>query len=189
MQLHFILLIKEGQLGERREEFEYVKRMAQFFKTWIKKKFGRDYQVSADIMTVGQRRFFERLDTHVLVDDHRRRGADVYHFYLAHFHPFWTDCTCEGYHAENFGMISWQRPENDDMLFMAEKNCATVSHEIAHEMLRQDGVKKFIQAVHDVWMQHFHNGLEFEQYGADFEPTKQLPHFLTIDTSQLALYY
>ena len=75
--------------------------------------------------------------THIqLVRDHQQRGKDIYHFYLTHFRPLWTDCTCEGYHAENFGMVLWQSPkESNDTLFLAEKNCTTVSHELIHEML------------------------------------------------------
>ncbi len=39
-------------------------------------------------------------------------------------------------------MIFWQSPkESCDDLFLAEKNCTTVSHEIVHEMLRIKGQK------------------------------------------------
>ena len=37
MLLHFIFVIKDKELGLRELEFEYIKKMAQFFKIWIKK--------------------------------------------------------------------------------------------------------------------------------------------------------
>lgn len=186
MQLYFIFVIKEGQLDARKKEFEYVKKMAEFFRVWIKQKFSKDFEIKCDILVTKPRGLFQRLDTHTLVDDHRSRGLDTYHFYLSHFRPFWTDCTCEGYHAENFGMVLWQQPKDeDDVLFLAEKNCTLVSHQIAHEMLRQNGVKKFTSIVHDVWVKHFYDSLAFEQYGADFTPTDGKPYFLTIDTEHL----
>ena len=36
MLLHFIFVIKEEELDERKDEFEYVKQMAKFFQSWIK---------------------------------------------------------------------------------------------------------------------------------------------------------
>jgi len=42
MLLHFIFVIKDKDLGLRAAEFEYVKKMAQFFKSWIKTKFSVD---------------------------------------------------------------------------------------------------------------------------------------------------
>ncbi len=187
MQLHFIFVIRDGELEARSKEFEYVKEMAKFFAVWAKEKFSKDFTIQSDIMITKPRGLFRRLDTHTLIDDHRSRGQDIYHFYLAHFRPFWTDCTCEGYHAENFGMIWWQKPKDDDKLFLAEKNCTTVSHEIAHELLRQNGVKKFTTLVHDTWVKHFFADLPFEQYGSDFKPTTDKPHFLTIDTQSLQI--
>ncbi|MFB5628451.1 MAG: hypothetical protein ACE5RR_00790, partial [Nitrosarchaeum sp.] len=87
---------------------------------------------------------------------------------------------------ENFGMIWWQPPKDpSDTLFLAEKNCTTVSHVLAHELLRVSGNKKFIVSVHDVWTKHFYDQLHFEQYGANFESTDGKPEFLTIDTSKL----
>ena len=188
MILHFIFVIREEDRQKRRPEFEYVKKMAQFYRHWIKEKFGRDYSIRCDELVTEPRSILQRLDTHTLVRDHEQRGKDVYHFYLTHFKPLWTDCTCEGYHAENFGMIFWQRPrEADDTLFLAEKNCTTVSHEILHEMLRLCGRKKYVQEVHDVWTRHFYEQLEFEQYGEDFKATDGKPMFLTMNTLQLDL--
>jgi len=75
----------------------------------------------------------------------------------------------------------------NDTLFLAEKNCTTVSHELVHEMLRITGHKKFIQDVHDVWTKHLFEQLEFEQYGEDFKKTDGKPMFLAMDTSQFNL--
>ena len=182
MLLHFIFVIKDKELGQRELEFEYIKRMAQFFKIWIKKKFSLDFDIQCDQMITKPRIILQRLDTHSLLKDHRERGEDVYHFYLCHFRPLWTDCTCEGYHAENFGMIKWVTPPNeDDILFLAEKNCAVVSHEIAHELLRQSGYKRFMEDIHEVWGKHLFGDFPFEQYGEDFEITSKNPSFLTLD--------
>ena len=188
MILHFIFVIKEEDRGKRQFEFEYVKKMGQFYKKWIKDKFDKDYEVECDELITAPRNILQRLDTHTLLRDHLQRGNDIYHFYLTHFKPWWTDCTCEGYHAENFGMVFWQRPkEKDDTLFLAEKNCTTVSHELLHELLRISGHKKFIQAVHDIWTKHLFEQLEFEQFDEDFQKTNGKPMFLTMDTSQLNL--
>jgi len=188
MILHFIFVIKEEDRDKRQFEFEYVKKMGQFYKRWIKEKFGKDYEIKCDELITKPRNILQKLDTHTLLRDHQQRGKDIYHFYLTHFKPWWTDCTCEGYHAENFGMVFWQRPkEINDTLFLAEKNCTTVSHELLHELLRISGHKKFIQVVHDIWTKHLFEQLEFEQFDEYFQKTNDKPMFLTIDTSQLHL--
>jgi len=189
MILHFIFVVKEEDREKRQFEYEYIQKMGQFYKVWIKKKFGKDYEIQCDEMITKPRSFFQRLDTHTLVQDHEQRGKDIYHFYLTHFRPFWTDCAgCEGYHAENFGMVFWQPfKESNDSLFLAEKNCTTVSHELLHELLRISKHKKFIQEVHDIWTKHLFQQLEFEQYGEDFQKTDGQPMFLTMDTSELNL--
>ena len=186
MILHFIFVVKKEDLGKRKPEFEYIKQMGNFYKVWIKEKFGKDFDVRCDELITKPRRFFQKLDTHTLLKDHQQRGTQIYHFYLCHFKPLWTDCTCEGYHAENFGMVWWQPPKDHfDTLFLAEKNCTTVSHVLAHELLRTSGHKKFIEAVHEIWTKHFYDQLNFEQYGSNFEKTEGKPMFLTIDTSNL----
>jgi hypothetical protein len=188
MLLHFIFVIKDKELGSRSAEFKYVKKMAHFFKIWVKTKFSLDLDIQCDEMITKPRILLQRLDTHNLLKDHRERGEDIYHFYLCHFRPLWTDCTCEGYHAENFGMIRWESPKTqDDTLFLAEKNCTAVSHEIAHEILRQIGHKRYIEDVHDVWQQHLFGAIPFEQYGEDFEPTSNKPSFLALDTKLFGL--
>ena len=188
MILHFIFVIKEEDHEKRKFEFEYIQKMAQFYKVWIKEKFGLDFEIKCDEMLTKPRSILQKLDTHVLLRDHDQRGKEIYHFYLTHFKPFWTDCTCEGYHAENFGMVFWQPlKKSEDSLFLAEKNCTTVSHEILHEMLRRAGHKKHPQEVHDIWTKHLFEQLEFEQYGDDFKKTDGKPMFLTMDTSSLNL--
>ena len=162
--------------------------MAQFFKIWIKNNFDKDFEIQCDEMVIHKRSLFNRIDTHTIVKDHKSRGEDVYHFYLCNFRPTWTDCTCEGYHAENFGMIYWQKPkEKNDPLFLAEKNCTAVSHELAHELLRQRKYKRFVPDVHDVWTKHFHANLDFEQYDMNFQKTDDKPMFLTLDMSTLKI--
>ncbi len=189
MILHFIFVVKEEDREKRQFEFEYIKKMSQFYKVWIKEKFGRDYEIQCDELITKPRSIFQRLDTNTLVRDHEQRGNDIYHFYLTHFRPLWTDCAgCEGYHAENFGMVFWQPfKESNDSLFLAEKNCTTVSHELLHELLRISKHKKFIEEVHDIWTKHLFEQLEFEQYGEDFQKTDGKPMFLTMDTSELNL--
>jgi hypothetical protein len=81
-------------------------------------------------------------------------------------------------------MALWKKPKDDaDVLFLAEKNCTVVSHELSHEFLRQKKIKKQAEMVHDVWSKHDFENLPFEQYGKDFNPTKEDPYFLTIDAS------
>jgi len=188
MILHFIFVVKEEDLEKRKPEFEYIQKMAQFFKVWIKEKFNKDFDIRCDELVTKPRTLFQKLDTHTLLRDHEQRGKEIFHFYLCHFRPLWTDCTCEGYHAENFGMIYWKPPTNpNDTLFLAEKNCTTVSHELAHELLRSIGYKKFKNDVHDIWSKHFYVQLYFEQYDSDFKKTDGKPTFLTIDTSDLKI--
>ena len=188
MLLHFIFVIKEKDLDRRKAEYEYVKKMAEFYKNWIKQHFLKDFEIQTDEMITKPRSIFQRLDIPTLVQDHTERGEGIYHFYLCYFRPIYTDCTCEGYHAENFSMVWWQQPKNfEDVLFLAEKNCTVVSHELAHELLRQTGYKRYIDDVHDVWTKHFYADLPFEQYGKNFEKTSDKPMFLTLDTSSFRL--
>ncbi len=184
MLLHFIFVVKEKELEDRNQEFEYVKQMGQFYKVWIKNHFSKDFQIQCDQMITRQKNILQKLDTHNLIKDHNQRGKEIYHFYLCHFRPTWTDCTCEGYFAENFGMVYWQKPKDqNDKLFLAEKNCTAVSHEIAHELLRQAKYKKYLEDVHEIWTRHFYANLSFEQYDENFQKTETKPSFLTLDLS------
>ena len=187
MLLHFIFVVKEEDLQDRKKEFEYVQQMAKFFQKWIKETFSEDFDVQCDEMITKPRSILQKLDTHDLLRDHRSRGEDIYHFYLTHFRPIWTDCAgAEGFHAENFGMSLWQKPNSDDEeLFLAEKNCTVVSHEICHEMLRQQNYKRYIEDVHDVWTKHLFANLPFLQYDENFLTTDEKPKFLTINTKEL----
>ena len=188
MILHFIFVIKEEDFEKRKLEFEYVKKMAQFFKIWIKEIFNKDFEIRCDELITKPTSIFQKLDTHTLLRDHEQRGKEIFHFYLCHFRPLWTDCTCEGYHAENFGMVYWKPPKDPaDTLFLAEKNCTTVSHELAHELLRSIGYKKYTALVHEIWTKHFFDQLHFEQYDENFKKTNGKPMFLTIDTNDLKI--
>jgi hypothetical protein len=81
-------------------------------------------------------------------------------------------------------MVFWQKPKDEnDILFLAEKNCTVVSHELSHEFLRQQKFNKQADLIHDVWSKHLFGGLPFEQYGRNLESTKDSPYFLTIDAS------
>ena len=186
MHLHFIFLVKDEDMHTRQDEFVYVKQMAAFFGDWIHDKFNMIYDVQCDMMVSPRRSILQRLDIYSLLKDHEQRGADTYHFYLTYFRPLWTDCTCEGYHAENFGTVWWQRRTGPAMIsFMAEKNCTAVSHELAHELLRQRGHSRYVQDVHDVWTRHFYSDLQFEGYDKMHQRIKESPVFMTIDTTDL----
>ena len=186
MLLHFIFVIKKEDLGKRETEFEYITQMAEFFKVWIKKNFAKEFTVKCDQLTTTPRSILQKLDTHTLIQDHSERGKDIFHFYLCHFRPLWTDCTCEGYSAENFGMVYWNKPKNEkDTIFLAERNCTVISHEITHELLRQAGHKKYMEEVHERWTQHTISDLPFEAYGKNFEITNDKPMFLTMNVSNL----
>lgn len=187
MLVHFIFVIKKDELETREWEFEYISQMAQFYKSWIEKTFSKKVDVQADQMPVNPS-WFNRINMGSLLNDHRKRGEDIYHFYLTYFRPLWTDCTCEGYHAENFGMVWWQPSKNnDDLSFHAEKNCTKVSHELAHEFLRQAGNKKYVELIHDIWTKHLFAALPFEYYDESFTKTEKPSVFSTLDTSEFRL--
>jgi len=187
MLVHFIFVVKKQDLDKRTWEFEYIVQMAQFYKIWIEKTFSKKIEVQADQMPVTPS-LFHRINMGSLLNDHRKRGEDVYHFYLTYFRPFWTDCTCEGYHAENFSMIWWQTGiKKDDISFLAEKNCTIVSHELAHEFLRQTGNKNYVELVHEIWTKHLFASLPFEYYDNTFKKTDMLATFSTIYTSEFRL--
>lgn len=158
--------------------------MSQFYKKWIKNTFSLDIEVQCDQMIVPKQSLLRRLDTSILIEDHKKRGKEIFHFYLCNFRPLWTDCLCEGYYTENFAMVLWQKLKNEnELLLTCQKNCTVVSHELSHEFLRQQKIKKQFEIVHDVWSKHIFDNLPFEQYGKNFEPTKNDSYFLTIDTS------
>ncbi len=187
MLVHFIFVVKKQDLDKRTWEFEYVVQMAQFYKIWIEKTFSKKIEVHADQMPVTPS-LFHRINMDSLLNDHRKRDENIYHFYLTYFRPLWTDCTCEGYHAENFSMVWWQTGiKKDDISFLAEKNCTIVSHELAHEFLRQAGNKNYVELVHEIWTKHLFASLPFEYYDNTFKKTDKPATFSTIDTSEFRL--
>ena len=83
-------------------------------------------------------------------------------------------------------MALWQKPKNGyDELFLAEKNCPIVCHEILHEMLRQKKYKRYIEDVNDLHAQHLFNDLPFIQYDENYEITENKPKFLSMDISKI----
>jgi len=184
--LHFILLEKEDELEERKWEFDYVSKMAQFYKKWIEDTFSQKVDVQSDEMIVRSGRRFGLLDVPTLLEDHESRGKDIFHFYLTFFRPLWTDCTCEGYYGDNFGMVWWQKsPKKDDTNFLMEVNCPKVSHELAHEFLRQKGYKNYKELVHEIWDKHIFAALPYDMYDNNFKKTQKNALFATIDSSSL----
>lgn len=181
MHMRFILLVEKGAELARAAEFEYVQDMARFLAHWAGSEFSDELEPSSDIMSVPPRGRLRRLDTHDLLDDHRARGDTEYRFYLADFRPLWTDCTCEGYHAENFGMVRWRG--SGETRTMAE-DCAAVSHVMAHELLRRRGVRGYRDLVHDVWTRHFYDGLPLCGYDSSYARSDD-PKFLTLDAGEL----
>jgi len=186
--LHFIFLVKEEELEKRKWEFNYVTNMSQFYKTWIEKTFSREVVVQVDEMVQRSGNRFNLVDVPTILEDHKSRGENIFHFYLTYFRPLWTDCTCEGYFAENFGMIWWEKSkQNDDINFLMERNCPKVSHELAHEFLRQLGYKSYKEIVHEIWDRHIFASLPFEHYDSHHKKSEKDPLFATIDTSSLQL--
>src|SRR3546814_6287772 len=74
MILHFIFVVKEEDLEKRKPEFEYIKQMGNFYKVWIKEKFGKDFDVRCDELITKPRRFFQKLDVHR--SEERRVGKE-----------------------------------------------------------------------------------------------------------------
>lgn len=187
MLLHFVFMAKRGELAARAPEFAYAGRMAQFFGSWIEVYFGRKLDVRCDEMAIDGSGILGRPGVHTLLRDHRARGESTWHFYLAGFRPLWTDSLAEGYHSDNMCMTLWRRPKPGAgaTAFMAKKNCAEVSYELAHELLRQGGRKGAADAVNSVWSRHFSGELPLVAYGRDHKRTSGAPEFLTLDASLL----
>lgn len=184
MIVHFIFLVKDGELEERKWEFQYIEKMSAFYKTWIEDTFSIKVDVQSDEMIVRSGIKFRIVDTPLLLEDHQNRGEEIFHFYLAYFRPLWTDCTCEGYFADNFAMVWWQKPpKKDDIDFLRDVNCTKVSHELAHEFLRQAKNKNYKEVVHDVWDKHLFASLPFELYDMNHKKTEKESLFATLDAS------
>lgn len=194
-KLFFIYVSKHNEWQEREKtDWEYVYSMARFFHWWIRRLFNIDFNLQADILPVVPGKLFDRMSVAYLMRDHKERGSNVYHFYLAYFKPFWTDCGTEGYSADNFGMVEWMRPDKtcvDSMRskYFADVNCPKVSHLISHEVMRTKGNKRkeYFDAIHDLWNRHLHEGLPYLYYNERFtEVSKDSTYrYVTLDIKRL----
>jgi hypothetical protein len=193
-QIFFIYVAKNSEWQQRqREDWAYVSAMSSFFYWWIRQELDVNVDVKADILPVIPGKLFDRMSIDYLVRDHNERDKSTYHFYLAYFKPFWTDCPIEGFSTDNFGMMHWKRPqdvtESDRVRFFADENCAKVSHLLCHEILRMKGKKKkdYFTAVHDLWDEHMYKDLPFIYYNDRYRRVSQGGNyrFVTIDASKL----
>jgi hypothetical protein len=176
------------------EDWGYVSAMSRFYKWWMRRYFDVELPVEADILPVITGKMFDRMSVAYLTRDHTERGKEVYHFYLAYFKPFFTDCNTEGYTAENLGITWWQRPaseasETRRYAFFADENCPRVSHVLAHELLRMKGrVKKdYFGGVHELWDRHVYGDLPFLYFDSQFKRVRKEDsyRFVTIDPAGL----
>jgi hypothetical protein len=196
-KLFFIYVAKNEEWQQRqKEDWNYVYSMSRFYHWWIKHSYNIQFSVEADILPVITGKLFDRMSVSYLARDHSKRGNTIYHFYLAYFKPFWTDCNTEGYSSENFGMIHWKRPndntsttESQRTKFFADKNCANVSHLLSHEALRMKGKKRkeYFEAVHELWDRHLYENLPYAYYNERFiKVAQESPYrFATVDVSKL----
>lgn len=194
-KIFFIYIAKAGEWQQRQQEdWDYVSPMTRFFKWWAQRYFDIRLQVEVDILPVIPGKVFDRMSLGYLMRDHSERGTSTYHFYLAYFKPFWTDCNTEGYSAENVGVVWWQRPddvssETKRYEFYADKNCPRVSHVLAHELLRMKGraKKDYFSKVHDLWDGHMHKNKPFLYFDSQFRPVSKQDsyRFVTIDPAEL----
>jgi hypothetical protein len=160
-KLFFIYVAKNHEWQQmQKEDWDYVHSMSRFYHWWIRRYLDFDISVEADILPVIPGKIFDRMSINYLTRDHQQRGKSTYHFYLAYFKPFWTDCNTEGYSANNFGMVYWKRlqgaPKDRQEKYFADTNCAKVSHVLSHEIIRMKGKKKkdYFEAVHELWDKH-----------------------------------
>ncbi len=194
-KLFFIYVAKNNEWQQRqKEDWNYVSSMTRFYHWWIKHHFNIDFIVEADILPVIPGRLFDRMSVSYLARDHNERGKTVYHFYLAYFKPFWTDCPIEGYSTENLCIVLWKRPTNsisdsERARFFADTNCANISHLLCHEIIRMKGKKRkeYFDAIHDLWDQHIYKGLPLLYYNERFtKVSRNSPYrFVTLDTNNL----
>lgn len=194
-KLFFIYVAKNKDWEQMQEEdWGYVSSMARFYKWWIRRHFDIELQVEADILPVVTGILFDRMSVAYLVRDHAERGEDVYHFYLAYFKPFFTDCNTEGYTAKNVGIAWWQRPEDgvsetERHAFYAVNNCARVSHVLVHELLRMKGrtKKDYFGGVHELWDKHVYKDQPFLYFDSQFKRVRKDDsyRFMTLDPEGL----
>jgi hypothetical protein len=187
---------KNEQWKERYEkDWDYVSSMSRFFKWWIKRQFGEDVSVDADILPVIPGKLFDRMSLAYLLRDHNQRGSSTFHFYLAYFKPMWSDCKLDTYHSDNFGLATWRRPKTFSSLddvnarYFADNNCAKISHLISHEFLRRQKKKRkiYFDAVHNLWSSHVNDSIPFLYYDRQFHKvTKNSEYrYITIDLAKL----
>ena len=170
--------------------------MSRFLQHWMKKTFNLKMPVSADILPVIPGKIFDRMSVSLLARDHSSRGKSIYHFYLAYFKPFWTDCQTEGYSSDNFGMIYWERPIGlsstsvERIKFFAETNCVKISHLLSHEIMRMMGKSRkiYFDGVHELCEKHRRGKLPFLYFNDRFDlvPNTESYHFSTIDIKKIA---
>ena len=194
-KLFFIYVARNDEWQRMQEEdWGYVSMMARFFHWWIKRYFDLNVVVEADILPIIPGKLFDRMSLGYLLRDHEERGKEVYHFYLAYFKPFFTDCKTEGYTTNNFGMALWGRPKGSSsetarFAQFASENCPRISHVIAHEVLRQKGKKKkqYFENVHDLWDEHIYKDRPFLYFDSQFKRVNSdgSYKFATIDATEL----
>lgn len=194
-KLFFIYVAKheEWQLRQK-EDWSYVWSMTRFFHWWTKRHFDITFTLDADILPVIPGKLFDRISLDYLIRDHDSRGKTIYHFYLAYFNPFWTDCNTEGYTTENFGMIFWKRPKENHTIherekFYADENCSKVSHVLCHEILRMKGKnrKEYFESIHHLWDRHKTKDLPFLYYNEKYNRVSNNENYkyVTIDVTTL----
>lgn len=194
-KLFFIYVAKDSEWQRMQEEdWGYVSSMARFYHWWIKRFFDLEMTVEADILPVVPGKVFDRMSLALLLRDHEARNKDIYHFYLAYFKPFFTDCKTEGYTTDNFGMAMWERPKEEvsetrRFAFFAQENCPRISHVLAHEVLHKAGKKKkqYFDDVHKLWEEHVDKGLPFLYFDSQFKRVNKDGSwkFATIDATEL----
>jgi hypothetical protein len=178
------------------EDWNYVSAMTRFFKWWIKHEFDKDIALEADILPVIPGKIFDRPSLAYLLKDHSDRGNSVFHFYLPYFKPLWTDCRpLNGYHADNFGMVTWHRPKSlssssdKNEKYFADNNCASISHILSHEFLRQSSKKRkeYFDNIHKLWDLHINGSEPFLYYNRHFKRVSANSdyRYITMDLTKL----
>jgi hypothetical protein len=193
--LFFVYVAKNNEWMVRQEvDGEYVLAMSRFFHKWIKRSFNVNMSVVADILPVIPGKIFDRMSVSYLARDHLSRGKTVYHFYLAYFKPFWTDCQTEGYSSENFGMVHWDRPKNNESnshrtKYYADNNCLKVSHVLSHEIMRMKGYSRkiYFDGIHELWDRHLYKDLPLQYYNNKYDlvSKEETYSYVTIDIKKL----
>jgi len=194
-KIFFIYVAKNNEWQKRQQEdWGYVSSMARFFKWWSQHYFDIKLPVEADILPVIPGKLFDRMSLAYLIRDHSERGDYIYHFYLAYFKPFWTDCNTEGYTAKNLGIAWWQRPDDGvsepkRYAFYADENCPRVSHVLAHELLRMKGKTKkdYFGKIHELWDRHVYKDKPFLYFDSHFKRVRKEDsyRFMTLDPAEL----